>query len=148
MNYDEYYISQLVGIASRSPDSNSKYGALLVGAANTIISTGYNGFPRGLDPEVGWEKDKYSYFIHAETNAIYNAARSGVPTVGSTMYLIRPPCLECAKAIIQAGVVHIVCAEKHPVYHHTKMTPYNWRSKIEQAAFFLQEVGIQIRFLT
>ena len=86
------------------------FGACIVSPDNIIISTGYNGMPKGCsDDEYPWEREgedtKYPYVVHAELNAILNA--SGRPLKGSRLFVALFPCNECAKAIIQSGVQEV-----------------------------------------
>ena len=97
--------------ARRSKDPSTQVGACIVSPDNIIISTGYNGMPKGCsDDEFPWERDgedtKYPYVVHAELNAILNA--SGRDLRGSRVYVALFPCNECAKAIIQSGVKEVV----------------------------------------
>jgi len=98
-------------------------GAVIVGQDHTIISIGYNGTPRGskmCDGECEWPKDKRPHrtdlsgcpAVHAENNAVINAARIGTSTVGATMYAYCClPCKACMGAIINAGIERLVCLE-------------------------------------
>lgn len=93
--------------AQRSKDPCTQVGACIVSEDNIIISTGYNGMPKGCsDDEYPWEREgkdtKYPYVVHAELNAILNA--HGRSLQGSKLYVTLFPCNECAKAIIQSGV--------------------------------------------
>ena len=111
INWDEYFMSVAVLAAMRSKDPNTQVGACIVGDDKRIISTGYNGFPRGCsDDEFPWDRDgaetKYPYVVHAELNAILNAG--GRNLNGSVLYVGLFPCNECAKAIIQAGVKEVI----------------------------------------
>ena len=83
----------------------------IVSADNIIISTGYNGMPKGCsDDEFPWNREgadtKYPYVVHAELNAILNA--NGRDLRGSRIYVALFPCNECAKAIIQSGVKEVL----------------------------------------
>ncbi|HEY6019534.1 MAG TPA: deaminase, partial [Candidatus Paceibacterota bacterium] len=76
------------------------------------VTTGYNGFPRGImdDIESRHERpEKYQWTVHAEPNAIANAARMGASTVGCTAYVTKTPCSLCMALLIQAGIVRVVC---------------------------------------
>ncbi|WP_246710353.1 deoxycytidylate deaminase [Martelella soudanensis] len=99
--------------ASRSEDRDFKIGAVIVGPGHEVRATGYNGLPRGVGNEDATRFDrasgeKFFWIEHAERNAIYNAARSGAALAGCTIYVNRFPCADCARAIIQSG---IVCAD-------------------------------------
>ena len=111
MTWDEYFLSIAKVVALKSKDQSNKIGAVIVGPGHEIRSTGYNGFPRGMDDDDPMKQErplKYKYFEHAERNAIYNAARFGAVTEGCTMYCLWPPCSDCARAIIQAGITKLI----------------------------------------
>ena len=111
INWDEYFMGIAMLAARRSKDPNTQVGACIVSPENIIISTGYNGMPKGCsDDEFPWERTgeetKYPYVVHAELNAILNA--NGRDLRGSRLYVALFPCNECAKAIIQAGIKTVV----------------------------------------
>ena len=111
INWDEYFMGVAMLAARRSKDPNTQVGACIVSPENIIISTGYNGMPKGCsDDEFPWdrtgEETKYPYVVHAELNAILNA--NGRNLKGSRLYVALFPCNECAKAIIQSGVAEVV----------------------------------------
>lgn len=101
-------------VATWSKDRSRKVGCVIVGPNNEIRSTGYNGFPRGVDDDLDERHQrpaKYAWTEHAERNAIYNAARVGTPLEGCTLYgSLLYPCAACARAIIQVGIVKIFVA--------------------------------------
>lgn len=89
-------------------------GALIV-KDKMIISDGYNGTPCGFeniceDPETGKTKP---YVLHAEANAITKVAKSISSSDGATLYVTASPCIECAKLIIQAGIVRVVYSDEY-----------------------------------
>ena len=107
LSWDEYFMGIALLAAQRSKDPSTQVGACIVSSDNIIISTGYNGMPKGCsDDEYPWNRDgvdnKYPYVVHAELNAILNA--HGRSLVGSKLYVTLFPCNECAKAIIQSGI--------------------------------------------
>jgi len=112
MNWNEYFIKMADLVAEKSKDRSTKIGAVIVGPDHEVRSTGYNGFPRGVDDNVDERHErpaKYMWTEHGERNAIFNAARNGVHTLGCTMYLnCWYPCADCARAVIQAGIVRVV----------------------------------------
>jgi len=112
MNFIEYFLNLANAISLKSKDQSTKVGALVAGPDNEIRSTGYNGFPRGMNDNLAASRQKrplkYKYYEHAERNVIYNAARVGVPLKGCDMYITHPPCPDCARAIIQAGINKVV----------------------------------------
>ena len=111
INWDEYFMGIAMLAAKRSKDPSTQVGACIVSDDNSIISTGYNGMPKGCsDDEFPWdrtgEETKYPYVVHAELNAILNA--SGRDLRGSRIYVALFPCNECAKAIIQSGIKEVL----------------------------------------
>ena len=113
ISWDEYFMGIAMLAARRSKDPSTQVGACIVSPDNIIISTGYNGMPKGCsDDEFPWERDgadndtKYPYVVHAELNAILNA--NGRDLRGSRIYVALFPCNECAKAIIQSGVKEVL----------------------------------------
>ena len=113
ISWDEYFMGIAMLAAKRSKDPNTQVGACIVSQDNIIISTGYNGMPKGCsDDEFPWERSgandaqtKYPYVVHAELNAILNA--NGRDLRGSRIYVALFPCNECAKAIIQSGITEV-----------------------------------------
>ena len=111
--WDDYFMGVSLLAADRSKDPSTQVGACIVGNDNRILSTGYNGFPKGCsDDTFPWNRDaskgetKYNFVVHAELNAILNAG--GRSLVGSRIFVSLFPCHECAKAIIQAGIKEVV----------------------------------------
>jgi len=114
ISWDEYFMGIAMLAACRSKDPNTQVGACIVSEDNIIISTGYNGMPKGCsDDEFPWDRKgeneaatKYPYVVHAELNAILNA--NGRDLRGSRIYVALFPCNECAKAIIQSGIKEVI----------------------------------------
>ena len=111
ISWDEYFMGIAMLAAKRSKDPSTQVGACIVSTDNIIISTGYNGMPKGCsDDEFPREREgednKYPYVVHAELNAILNA--NGRDLRDSRLYVALFPCNECAKAIIQSGVKEVV----------------------------------------
>ena len=110
ISWDEYFMGVAMLAARRSKDPSTQVGACIVSQDNIIMSTGYNGMPKGCsDDEFPWNREgadtKYPYVVHAELNAILNA--SGRDLRGSKLYVALFPCNECAKAIIQCGIKEV-----------------------------------------
>ena len=113
LSWDELFILQAALIAQKSKDPSTKVGCIIVNDDNVILSTGFNGFPRGVDETVEsrWERpEKYHWVEHAERNAVFNAARVGVSLNGAKAYLNwePKPCLECTRALIQSGIKELI----------------------------------------
>ncbi|MEZ3503339.1 MAG: dCMP deaminase family protein [Lachnospiraceae bacterium] len=116
ISWDEYFMGIAYLSAMRSKDPNTQVGACIVSRENKILSVGYNGFPKGCDDdEFPWKRDgdiydsKYAYVTHSELNAILNYR--GGSLEGTKLYVTLFPCNECAKAIIQAGIIELVYAD-------------------------------------
>lgn len=99
--------------AESSSATKLKVGAVVV-KDSTIISDGYNGTPRGFDNSCEDENgNTFPHVLHAEANAITKLAKSTQSSSGSTLYTLVSPCLECAKLIIQSGIVRVVYAQEY-----------------------------------
>lgn len=110
-SWDQYFLDMAALAAMRSKDRSTQVGAVIVDLNRNVRATGYNGFPRRVNDDIDARHErpiKYRYTEHAERNAIYSAARAGVSTDGCTMYCTHAPCSDCARAVIQAGVLRIV----------------------------------------
>ena len=110
ISWDEYFMGVAMLAARRSKDPNTQVGACIVSPDSIIVSTGYNGMPKGCsDDEYPWDREgaetKYPYVVHAELNAILNA--NGRDLRGCTLYVALFPCNECTKAIIQSGIKEV-----------------------------------------
>jgi dCMP deaminase len=113
-SWDEYFMSIASVVASRSTCPRKYVGAVIV-RNRTILSTGYNGSIRGLPhcSDVGhmMEDGHCVATIHAEANAIIQAARNGVTIEGGTVYVTASPCWSCFKQIANSGIVRICYGE-------------------------------------
>lgn len=109
-DWDQYFMTIAYLAASRSQDSSTHAGAVIVRPDNTIVSTGYNSPPRGVDiKHVPTERpDKYYWMEHAERNAIYAAAKNEGGIDGCRLYVNFLPCADCARAIIQTGISEVI----------------------------------------
>jgi len=99
--------------AVRSKDPATKVGCIITTVDKGVVSTGYNGIPRGVEdkPERMERPAKYLWTSHAEENAVAQAARSGVSLKGSTAYVTHAPCCRCARMLIQAGIECVVVGD-------------------------------------
>lgn len=98
-------------IAEWSKDRSTKVGAIIIDDKRTILATGYNGFPRGIDDDIEERHErpaKYQWTEHAERNAIYSAARNGISLEGSTIYVPWMPCSDCMRGIVQSGIKTVI----------------------------------------
>lgn len=142
-NWDSYFIGLAKLVATRSKDRSTKVGCVIVGPDNEIRSTGYNGFPRGVyddAPERHERPAKYLWTEHAERNAIYNAARAGIALKGCRAYLAWFPCMDCARAIVQSGIIELIANE--PDLNDPK-----WGKEFDDALQMFAEAGVAIRYV-
>lgn len=143
ISWDQYFLKIAQTVAERSTCLRRKVGAILV-ADKRILSTGYNGAPKNLAhcSEIGClrlalkikpaERIEICRGIHAEQNALVQAAFFGLPVAGATLYSTHYPCITCAKMLINAGVNRIVVR---------KLYPDNLANQM------LDEAGIQVQIL-
>jgi dCMP deaminase len=124
-SYDEYFMKMAHLVATRSTCLRRHVGAVLVKDKH-ILSTGYNGPPKGLKhcDETGClrgkldipsgERHEICRGLHAEQNAIIQAAVFGVSIKDSVLYVTNTPCVVCAKMLINAGVSEIIYEGEYP----------------------------------
>ena len=143
--WDLYFLKMVSLVASKSPDPKTQVGCVIVELDNAVLSTGYNGLPRRVEPtkaRLSRENDeKYYWMEHAETNAIFNAARHGTALKGSHAYILGLPCPRCASALIQSGIVTITIPMNTPLVEHAA----RWKDKYKRSAVMLKEANILIR---
>ncbi|MGQ9492024.1 MAG: deoxycytidylate deaminase [Anaerolineae bacterium] len=116
-SWDDYFMGIAFQVAQRGTCDRARVGAIIV-KDRRILTTGYNGAPTGLPhcDEVGhlMINGHCMRTLHAEQNAIIQAALHGVSVAGGTMYVTHQPCLTCAKMIINAGLKRVVYAGHYP----------------------------------
>ena len=139
--WDLRFIGLAQHISTWSKDPSTKVGCVVVGEDREIRSTGFNGFPRGINDDEDRLMDrekKYPLICHAEENAIMHAARIGVSLKDSTAYVTWPPCSRCARSLIQAGIKEIV-------YPETGKIPERWIEDFTISDSMLNEAGVAVR---
>ncbi len=114
-DWNRYFMDIARVVASRATCDRKKVGAVIV-KDKTILSTGYNGSIRGLPhcDDVGHDMDEGGHCVrtvHAEANAIVQAARHGVAIDGATIYVTASPCWNCFKLIANAGIKRVFYME-------------------------------------
>jgi dCMP deaminase len=124
-SWDRYFMEIALLVSSRTTCLRRQVGAVIV-KDKRLLSTGYNGAPMGLKhcAEIGClreklgvksgEKHELCRAIHAEQNAIIQAATFGVPLLGASIYITHFPCVLCSKMIINAGIKRIVYSQGYP----------------------------------
>ncbi len=109
-SWDEYFMATAVLIASRSNCERLHVGCVIVTGGehkNRIVAAGYNGFLPGT-PHVSRVRDGHEQAtVHAEQNAVADAARRGSPVDGCVAYVTHYPCINCAKILVAAGITKI-----------------------------------------
>ena len=101
--------------ATNSYCKRRQVGALIV-KDRMIISDGYNGTPSGFENECEDENNRSKpYVLHAEANAITKVAKSNNSSEAATLYITASPCMDCAKLIIQAGIIRVVYADEYRI---------------------------------
>lgn len=143
---DVAYMRMAYRIAEKSStDPSTQNGAVLVLDDMTSPIVAANHFPRGVkETEERWQRPlKYSYVEHAERQSIYVAAKRGFQTDGCTMYCPWVCCSDCARAIIQAGIIEVV---GHDFELHNSRD--DWKEAVRIGREMLAEAGVKLRFVT
>lgn len=139
--WDRRFLDLASHISGWSKDPSTKVGCVVVGEDREIRSTGFNGFPRGIEDSMERLDDrelKYPLICHAEENAIMHAARIGISLKDCTAYVTWPPCTRCARSLIQAGVVEVV-------YPGNIEIPERWMEDFERSSSMMKEAGVITR---
>jgi dCMP deaminase len=149
--WDLHFLRLCVEIARQSKDPATRVGAVIIGPDREIRSTGFNGLPRYIadTPERLNDREvKNSLILHAEQNAILNAARIGTPLKGCTLYLSATddsgmiwggaPCTRCTVEVIQVGIYEVVSRPFKPC-------PSHWRESVATARALLDEAAVGYR---
>ncbi len=117
-DWDSYFMKIALAVSERSTCDRASVGCVLV-LEKRILTTGFNGSPMGQPhcDEAGhlMVEGHCVRTIHAETNAIIQAALHGVSTKGSSCYVTHFPCINCTKALINAGIVRLVYASAYRI---------------------------------
>ncbi|MDD5382976.1 MAG: dCMP deaminase family protein [Candidatus Margulisbacteria bacterium] len=123
--WDDYFMTIAEDVSERAICVKRKVGALIV-KDNRILTTGYNGAPKGFNhcseqtclrkqmQVPSGQRHELCRGLHAEQNAIIQAAWHGVKIVGGTMYSTYQPCVICVKMMINAGIVKVIYAGGYP----------------------------------
>ena len=125
-------------IAQWSKDPRTKVGAVIVDEKKRVVSVGYNGFPRGVGDDDSRYVDrptKHLFVAHAERNALDNAP---LMVEGCTIYVPLLPCNECAKSIIQKGIIKVVT---RPIFEDR--ANFNWDITIRM----FREAGVEVEYV-
>jgi dCMP deaminase len=145
MKWTDYFLNLAENVKLKSKDNSTQIGAVIVGEDNEVLSTGYNSFPRGLDDNLQERQErpeKYFWMVHAELNAILNAARVGTKLKNSTIYITSGvPCVDCAKSIVNAGIKTVYCKKVCTTKNKEK-----WEESQKRSIQLLKECEVSIYF--
>jgi dCMP deaminase len=144
--WDLRFLKQAELVASYSKDPSTKVGAIIVNELRQVVGQGYNGFARGVDDDPARYENrpvKYKFVVHAELNAVIaagHAARGGTIYVWPA-FVLPPTCHDCAKAIIQSGIVAVVGLTPNV----DAATAARWEESISVARTMYEEAGLEWR---
>lgn len=139
--WDRRFIALSQHLATWSKDPSTQVGCVVVGPDREIRSTGFNGFPRGIEDSMARLSDreqKYPLICHAEENAIMHAARIGVALKDCIAYVTWPPCTRCARSLIQAGVREVCFPAKLDI-------PDRWQDDFRLSLGMFEEAAVTVR---
>lgn len=147
LSWDQYFMGVALLSAQRSKDPNTQVGACIVDQHKKIVGVGYNGLPLGCsDQKFPWTRQgefletKYPYVCHAELNAIIN--KNSKDLYGCSIYVGLFPCNECAKVIIQSGIVEVVYLSDK--YAHTDSVKAS-KKMFESAGVKYRQLSVDIK---
>lgn len=139
-DWDQRFLDTARFVSTWSKDSTQVGAVIFNPTTRSILSLGYNGFPRGVN-DTHWERKerplKYSFTVHAETNAIYNAARHGITLEGMGIAIPWYPCSGCAGAIIQSGIRKVVC-------YLPDFSDPRWGADFKTSDVMFYEAGLEV----
>src|ERR1017187_3678670 len=124
--WDQYYLDICKVVAARSKDPNTQIGCVII---------------RDDVPERLVRPTKYLWIEHAERNAICNAARAGTATEGCTVYVEIMPCMDCARAVVQAGITQVVISAERMTQYSSEY--YNEHFGMVEVLF--REAKVEVR---
>lgn len=136
MSWDLRFLALARNISEWSKDPSTKVGAVIIKPDRTVVSLGYNGFPRGVKdtgPRLEDRESKLRCTIHAEENAILSATQS---LKGCFLYSTHFPCCACSARIIQVGITQV---------HSSVQAAYEerWKEDVEIGKSMLQEAKVR-----
>lgn len=148
ISWDQYFFDMIDLVKKKSKDPSTKVGCVITGPNHEVISTGFNGLPIGVDDKYSPERyerpHKYLWAEHAERNAIYLAARRGVPLEGGTIYVNFYPCADCSRGIIQSGIKNVVVNELSEEMNDFDLLN-RWEEQINVSLNMLHEAMVKIK---
>ena len=141
--WDAYFLEMCRLASRKSKHPRAQVGCVIVGRGHEVLATGFNGIARGVEEhEERYERPLSGMFcLHAELNAILNAARRGVSLNDTTAYVMWYPCCFCAAALIQVGVRHIVV---DGTTKYGEEIDERWADRHRAAETQLKEAGVYV----
>ena len=130
--------------AEMSKDTTKVGCVILDKDTNGILSSGFNGFPRGVqeDIESRWQRpEKYSFVVHSEANAVCQSSNSSASLRNATCVVTMYPCSDCTKLLIQAGVRRIVTKEP------SEDLKKRWGESFRYSKLMLEETGVVVQYV-
>lgn len=120
ISWQQMFIEIAKIVSLKSADPRTQVGAVIV-KGNRILSIGYNGAISNFRYNFNWAtEEKYQFCVHAEANALSNAARVGSNVEDADIYLTLSPCHDCIKLLIQAGIKHVYYLQEYKDFELTK----------------------------
>ena len=144
---DARWLALCASKGRESPDPRTKVGCVIIGPDRNVRSEACNTYPSGVLDGIQERTEaplKYLWIEHAERNAIYLAARRGISTEGCTMVVELTPCVDCARAIIQAGVACVVINDDRSAEYRGD----RYSGEHSTALGMLAEAGIAVRLVS
>lgn len=153
---DAYFMDMAKQVATKSKDHSKQVGCVITTTDDVFVSAGFNRFPRGCCDNPAGAQDyfkdqikarferplKYKWTEHAERDAIYSVARNGGPALkGCKIYVPWFPCVDCARAIIEAGITTVVA-------YRPDFDDARWGEDFKISVEMFTEAGVHIRLLT
>jgi len=137
-------MSMVYLVASKSKDERTHIGAVIIGSNKEVVSLGYNSFPRKLNdnvPERQKKPEKFYWFEHAERNAIYNATLIGTSLKGCKMYTNGIPCMDCARGIVQSGILEVIVDKEW-----NKDNSEKWSEHAKRTIQMFKETSVKLKY--
>lgn len=140
MEFDRYYLTRCLGLASRSNDPSSKFGCVVLDAQGIPAGEGFNGFPPGVaeDERMLIREVKYELVVHSEVRAIISALSQGRDIRDGTLYCNGVPCCRCAVTIIEVGIKRVVAFKPTADYLS------RWRGSYERTCSIFREANVNL----
>lgn len=141
--WDRRFLELAMHVSGWSKDRSRQVGCVIVDKRRNVRAIGYNGFPRGINDDLEQRHErptKYMWTEHAERNAIYSAVQIGVSLDRCTMYLPWFPCMDCARAIVQAGIDRLVATQPD-------VLDQQWGEQFVAAMELLREARVKVDFV-